>query len=128
MDKSLTYTSSEVDMLLSDFLKESNDKIPLSIYGLKTILEVINKLEETNEQTIFSKILSKKRAAEYMEIEPYGEGKVFTILYDRGMLEFKFCTRHLKRFLYEYSLEDMPLLINTYFIGILAIWRLKIAK
>lgn len=66
--------------------------------------------------------------AEYASYEPFGEAKYFVIFDEYNTLRLEFWVRHLKRFLFEARLRDMPLLINVPFLSILASWRLKIGK
>jgi hypothetical protein len=124
METIITYTISDINLLCqslaaiydSFIAKDFKDAIS-NPHGL------------SSERALYTKHLTADESWELRCREPYGETKVFVIFYNQGgHLEFDFCTRHLKNFLYKTDLIEMPLLLNTYFIGTLASWRLKIAK
>ncbi len=65
---------------------------------------------------------------DYETYEPRGESKYFTILRDNDRLYLQFWRRHLRRFLFEAELKQMPLLINSPIVNKLAAWRLRLGK
>jgi len=123
MKTNVIYTSSEIDLLYREVTSNFNKYCARDI---KESIQNFNNQLKPDDKVIYSIFLGI--ANEFTNYEPYGEGKVFVLFYSMNSMEFSFCTRHLKKFLFEYTLEDMPLLMNTHFIGTLATWRMKIAK
>jgi len=126
MGSTITYTLVELD-LLCRAISSNFDRCCLS--NIRKIIKSFNNPNNSliqNDEVIYSTSLGM--LDEFKNYEPYGEGKVFVLYYSMNSLEFYFCTRHLKRFLFDFTLYDMPLLINIHFISVLATWRLKISK
>jgi hypothetical protein len=123
METLTLYTDSEINLLIQ-ILGKCQDS-----YLIEDFRKAItNPCTLSSEQILYKRYLSTDESWDLRCREPYGEAKVFALFYDGGHLTFQFCTRHLKYFLYKADLADMPLLLNTHFIGILASWRLQIAK
>jgi hypothetical protein len=124
----ISFTSSELE-LLNDKLIYKTDKYTAADI-IKAILEITTNIKNlySSEQCFFSENISNKEYPTIETQELTGEGEVFVLFDDRGSLTFKFCTRHLKKFLLRKTLREMPLFINSLFISLLASWRLQIAK
>jgi len=121
---SKSYSTNELEVLFQ-LLKNGHRKeyfIKNLIYQLKQALDPTYGFETT----IFNRYLPPGM---YQDQEPYGESIYFVIFHEHhSTLHFNFCSRHLNNFLYRATLREMPLLINTYFIGTFAKWRLQIGK
>ncbi len=121
----IIYTKSDIDLLCQSV---GNTKY-LSGGSFREVVEnIIDSYRDntsTLEVTIHSMNLEKEK---YHQYEPYGEAKYFVIFDEQSHLRLEFWTRHLKKFLFNASLREMPLLINMPFICILASWRLRIGK
>lgn len=118
------YTDSEIDEICGFINSGRHLKSTLRVIVEETIDAFLNN-ESTIEVCFFSETIDPKIYSTY---EPYGESKYFTILNDQGVLRFQFWRRHLRRFLFEAELKEMPLLINVHRIKELAAWRLKLGK
>jgi len=125
METSLTYTQSEFDFLCQSISAKFDKGVAKE---LSQAIHDLHSPEVFQEQLIHKKYLDQEVTSLLRNNMPFGEAKVFVLYYEGRFIEFNFCTRHLKTFLYKTQLREMPLLINTYFINVLASWRLKIAK
>lgn len=118
------YTDSEIDQICG--LIDSGRHVRAT---LREIVEETFDAYLNNESVIEICFISETiDPKEYATYEPYGESKYFTILNDQGVLRFQFWRRHLRRFLFEAELKEMPLLINVPYVNKLAAWRLRLGK
>lgn len=125
----LNYTKEDLNLLeymLKDAGKKSNI-IPDATGDILKAIEHIMRGEDQLEHALYTRQMSKKEKEEYKLYEPFGEPTYFVIMSFAGDLSFNFYKRHLIRLL-RADLSEMPLLMNTELVGVIANWRLKIGK
>lgn len=121
----IQYTESEIDQLCVIL----GSKTSLVSEALPRIVKQTIDNYHDNIGSIEICLTSEKvDPKEYETYEPYGEARYFTILRDNGFLYLQFWRRHLRRFLFEAKLKQMPLLINAPIVKDLAAWRLRLGK
>jgi len=120
--ETILYTTTEIDLLCQSLTNSFDEFMAEDIR--KAITGLIS-----FERVLYRRHLNADESWELRCREPLGESRLFVLLYNQGgHLDFEFCTRHLRNFLYRTELVEMPLLLNTRFISIIASWRLQIAK
>lgn len=124
-DNRKRYAEAEFEFLYQELSRDFNTDV---VNSMKHAVRNLFNPYEKKEGCIHSKSLSDKECKELREYEPYGEAKVFVLFGDFHGLRFNFWDRHLRRFLFDTPLLEMPLFVNQYFISTLAVWRLKIAR
>jgi hypothetical protein len=121
----IQYTESEIDQLcviLGSIKSLVSDVLPRIV--IETIQNYYDHIGSV-EICLYSEKIDTK---EYEKYEPHGEAKYFTILRDNDRLYLQFWRRHLRRFLFQAELKEMPLLINSPIVCKLAAWRLRLGK
>lgn len=123
----IVYTKSELEQLSVILGATPESFLYTRLY--RRVTETIE-AHQNNESIIEVCLINSeiKDPKVYATYESYGESRYFTILNIQGNLTFQFWRRHLKRFLFEAELKEMPLLINVPRLKDLAAWRLKIGK
>lgn len=124
MGQKIEYTTQEIDLIFGMIQEPSC--IPK--IGFVNTVKALIYTHITKQSTIEIAIHHLNLNDEYDNHEPFGEGRYFVIFNENSTNRFEFWTRHLRKFLFEATLKEMPLLINMPFIGDLAKWRLIIAK
>jgi hypothetical protein len=121
----ITYTESERKLLYSSLAPVTQ---PWHLATLKEACEQLTTGDNCPERILIFRSLPDSVEKDLFSYEPYGEAKTFVIFLNKQYLEFNFWTRHLKNFLFQSKLSEMPLYLNMYFMNYLAAWRLRIAK
>lgn len=124
MEQKIEYTTREIDLLCRMIKSPST----IGIDQFRDLVIQLIEIQTTKDSMIETPIFFINLGKEFNTIEPYGEAKYFVIFNENSTNRFEFWTRHLRKFLFEATLKEMPLLINVPFVAELAKWRLIIAK
>jgi hypothetical protein len=117
------YTNEDLS-ILQNLLKD------VTKYDVPPIISAVRRIASgvaCHNYVVYSNFLSVSVMEFYKEYSPYGEGTYFSFLSDNNTLHFQFSRRNLKKII-EADISEMPLLLNTFFVGHFANWRLRIGK